>query len=48
MKLVGSEGTHWRAFPKEGCCCCVATAIVDCCGKGDSGGDRGVSCYVDM
>jgi hypothetical protein len=48
MKLVGSEGTHWRAFPKGGCCCCVATAIVDCCGKGDSGGDRGVSCYVDM
>lgn len=21
MRLVGNEGTHWRAWPKEGRCC---------------------------
>jgi hypothetical protein len=32
IRLVGSEGTHWRACPKEDCCCiglaAAAAAIV--------------------
>jgi hypothetical protein len=28
IRLVGSEGTHWRACPKEGCCCGGLAAVV--------------------